>query len=303
MKKMSSTSFAKQGFTLVEMMVIAPVVVLLIGSFIALIVNLTGEVMASRASNTLTYDIQNALNRIEQDTKLSTTYLAVNNIDVSTTKQGYGGTTTAGSTTNFTNIDRSGAGGSNASIILNALVTNGNPLSDTTGLVYIKSKPNWCTSDPAYNYDQYTKNTPMTMNVVYFVDANQTLWRRVIMPANYADSNAGCGGTPWQIPSCIDGYVAASLPFCKSNDEKLVTGVSPSDFEFSYYTSASSTTPDSTAANPAITNNDTRNTALQSTQTLQVDITAHQTVAGRDISRSGTLRVTRLDSNASTILN
>lgn len=284
------------GFTLIEMMVIAPIVILLIGSFVALIVNLTGEVLSARGLNTLTHDVQDALNRIEQDAKLSTTYLAVNNIDVSTTKQGYGGTTSTGSTTKFTNIDKTGSGGSNASIILNSLVTNDNPISSTAGLVYLANKPNDCS-----NFSEYSKNTPMTMNIVYFVDSNKTLWRRVIMPSNYTTASVRCGAAPWQIPSCINGYVPASLPFCKSNDERLIDGVDPADFKFGYYATASSVSEDPTASNQAINDDTIRNTALQSTPTLQVSITSRKTIAGREISRSASLRVTRLDTNASSI--
>lgn len=286
---------AQRGFTLVEMIVVAPIVILLIGAFIALIVNLTGEVLSSRGSNVLAYDLQNTLNRIEQDVKLSTTYLAASNITTTTTKQGYGGTTTTGGTATFTNVDKTATGGSPASLVLNALATNGNPLSNTSGFVYLADKPNSCDT-----YDDYSKNTPMTMNIVYFVQ-NNTLWRRVIMPADYDNAAIRCGNAAWQVPTCINGYAAASLPFCKANDERMVDGVSPSDFAVNYYAAASSTTPDSTAANQAITNDATRNTALQSTPTVEVSITSNKTIAGRDISRTSTVRVTRLDTNASSI--
>jgi len=284
-----------RGFTLVEMMVIAPIVILMIGAFIALIVNLTGEVLSSRGSNTITYNLQDALNRIEEDVKLSTTYLAVNNIPLATTKQGFGGTTSAGSTVNFTNIQKSG--GSNASLILNGLVTNGNPMSTTAGLLYLANKPNSCNS-----FAEYSQNTPMTMNIVYFVDANDTLWRRTIMRPDYATAAIRCGtAEAWQQPSCMVGYNAATLPFCKTNDIRLIDGVSPDDFTVDYFTSADATTPDTTANNPSVTSDDVRNTALQSTPTIGVTITANKTIAGRDISRSGSLRVSRLDTNASSI--
>ncbi len=284
----------KRGFTLVEMMIIAPIVILLIGSFVALIVNLTGEVLSSRGSNTVTYELQDALNRIEDDVKLSTTYLAVNNISVASTKQGYGSDTVNGSTVNFTNIAKSG--GSNASLILNGLVTNGNPMSTTTGLVYLANKPSACTS-----LSEYSKNTPMTMNVVYFVDGNNSLWRRVIMRSDYLTTSIRCGtAAPWQQPSCMVGY-AASLTFCKTNDVRLLDGVAPDDFKVEYFPAAESTTPDSTAANPAVTNDTLRNTALQSTPTVNITITARKTIAGRDITGSGSIRVTRLDTNASSI--
>ncbi len=288
-------SSLRAGFTLVELVVVAPIIILLIGTFIGLIVNLTGEVMSSRGANVLTFDVQDTLNRIEEDVRLSTTYLAVNNIDLTSTKQGYGGTTSAGSTVNFTNVDKTSSSGSSASLILNGLVTDGSPLSSDTELVYIKDLPNACTT-----YAEYIKNRPMTMNVVYFVDSTNTLWRRVIMPSYYTDANMRCGNAPWQIPSCINGYNTGSLPFCKANDEKLIEGVTPADFNFQYYTTASSTTPNASAVNPSLTD-DVRNTALQSTPTVGVTITAKQTIAGRSIERTASLRATRLDTNASSI--
>lgn len=285
----------KRGFTLVEMMVIAPIVILLIGAFIALIVNLTGEVMSSRGSNVLTYNLQDALNQIEEDVKLSSTYLSSTNINISSTKQGYGGDTTNGSTVPFTNIQKSG--GSTASLILNGLVTNGNPMSTLTGYVYLANSPNPCTS-----VSEYSNNRPMSMNIVYFVDSQNTLWRRVIMPSNYATASVRCGSAaPWQQPSCTPGYNTVTMSFCKTNDMRMIDGVSPSDFVVQYFSSASSTSADTTANNPTVTNDTVRNTALQATPTVAVTITAKQTVAGRDIVRAGTVRATRLDTNASSI--
>lgn len=285
----------KRGFTLVEMMVIAPIVILLIGAFIALIVNLTGEVMSSRGSNVLTYNLQDALNQIEEDVKLSSTYLSSTNINLATTKQGYGGDAINGSTVAFTNIAKSG--GSSASLILNGLVTNGNPMSNLSGYVYLANSPNPCTSA-----SEYSNNRPMSMNIVYFVDSQNTLWRRVIMPSNYANASVRCGAAaPWQQPSCTPGYNATSLPFCKTNDMRLLDGVAPSDFIVQYFSAASNTTADTTANNPTVTSDSVRNTALQATPTVAVTITAKQTVAGRDITRAGTVRATRLDTNASSI--
>ena len=292
---MEHGSMKSRGFTLVEMMVIAPIVILLIGAFIALIVNLTGEVMSSRGSNVLTYNLQDALNQIEEDVKLSSTYLSSTNINLATTKQGYGGDATNGSTVAFTNIAKSG--GSSASLILNGLVTNGNPMSNLSGYVYLANSPNPCTSA-----SEYSNNRPMSMNIVYFVDSQNTLWRRVIMPSNYANASVRCGAAaPWQQPSCTPGYNATSLPFCKTNDMRLLDGVAPSDFIVQYFSAASNTTADTTANNPTVTSDSVRNTALQATPTVAVTITAKQTVAGRDITRAGTVRATRLDTNASSI--
>lgn len=286
---------AHRGFTLVEMMVIAPIVILLIGSFIALIVNLTGEVLSSRGSNSLTYEIQDTLNRIEDDVKLSTGYLAVNSISLASTKQGYGTDKNNGSTINFTNITK--PGGSSASLIINGLVTNGNPLSTTTNLIYLANKPNGCG-----NISEFSSNTPMTMNVVYFVDENNVLWRRTIMPSDYNNASIRCGNAAaWQQPSCIVGYNPTTMPFCKTNDIRLLDGVSPTDFTVEYFASTDSLSPDSTAGNSAITDDTVRNTALRSTPTINVSITSRKNIAGRDITGTGSIRATRLDTNASAI--
>lgn len=305
------TNKVRAGFTLVELMVVAPIVILLIGSFVALIVNLTGEVLSSRGSNVLTHDVQDALSRIEQDIKLSTTYLAETNIDIdgdatstpvlAATRQGYARNSTEvqnGSIIPFSNIAKTG--GSNASLILNSLVTNGNPQSSNTSFIYLPNTPNSCNT-----VAEYSKNTPMSSNIVYFVDSQDVLWRRTIMPSGYDLPANRCGSAiPWQQPSCAPGYVAANAPFCKANDMRLAEGVKPADFQISYYGS-----PGGTAANTApVSTTDTtaagtaaRNVALQSTPTVSVSITSTKTVAGREISASGVIRATRLEANASAV--
>lgn len=279
------------GFTLIEIMVIAPIVILAIGAFVTVIISMTGEVLASRGSNALAYNVQDAISRIDQDVKLSTSFLAKNSIDLSNNgAQGYNNDAPAynqpdSTTTNFTN-----AGGvSGTTLILTMLVTNGNPLDSTTGVVYLKDKPNACGSG------QVQDNTPMTMNVVYFVK-NNTLWRRTIMPNNYTSGSIACS-TPWQRPSCTPQYTA---PFCKTNDIKLVEGGVAMDFFVQYFSSANATTPNTVASDGA-GSVDIRNTALSGVPTVGVSISASQSVAGRTIDRSATLRATRLETNASTI--
>jgi competence protein ComGC len=284
----------QQGFTLIEMMVVAPIVILLIGGFIALIVNLTGEALSSNGASTLAYNLQSALNRIDDDVRTSTQFLAANNIDVASTKQGYSDNPSPnGGTANFTNINKTSTGGSYQSIVLESVVTSANPLWSMSNvkMIFLANQPNDCNSESVYS-----SNTPMKMNIVYFIDNTNSLWRRIIMPSDYANTATYCGSTPpWQQPSCIEGYNEATLTFCKTTDEKLLSGVTPSDFSFAYYANASATTANTVAANPSTTSDATRTTALQSTSSISVTITTHQTVAGRDISRTGTIRSTRLN--------
>lgn len=281
------------GFTLIEIMVIAPIVILAIGAFVTVIISMTGEVLASRGSNALTYDVQDAMNRIEQDVKLSTTFLAQNDLTLSN-GQGYDN-----GTTKFTNADGATGGGTNGTaLILKMLVTNGNPVSTTTGIVYLANQPNACASS------EVQANTPMTLNVVYFVKndpANNnipTLWRRTIMPSNYTNGSDRCS-TPWQQPSCLPGYNPAVLTFCKTNDVKLVSGVATSGFFVEYFSSAASTTPNTSASSAASITD--RNLALASTPTVGISINASRSIAGRTIERSASLRATRLETNASTV--
>lgn len=281
-----------RGFTLVEMLVIAPIVILSIGAFIALIVNLSGEVLSSRGSNVLAYEVQDALNRIEEDVKLSVGFLSTTDIDLSATNpQGYG---TSGSTIAFSNIDKTSSGGSPASLIIKGLVTDQNPQSIEASALYLANSPNECN-----DAEIYSKNRPVTMNIVYFV-YNDALWRRVIMPQEYQNAGYFCGSNEaWQQPSCQPGDTQA---FCKADDMKLIEGVNATGFLFDYFTAASSTTPQASATSTAASDTD-RNQALATTPTVSVTINAKRVIAGRDVERSGTLRVSRLDTNASSISN
>ncbi len=279
----SSTTLA--GFTLVEMLVVAPIVILAIGAFIVLIVSLTGEVMSSRGSNLLAYNIQDTLSRIEEDVRLSAGYLSKNDIALtSTNPQGRNTGDTLDTTTDFTLLDSTYG----QSLILKSYVTSGNPVSLDSGLLYLADRPSACTS-----YAAYSHNVPMAMNIVYFVDDHDTLWRRTIMPADYADPNGYCGSnTPWQQPSCIDKPGRST--FCKTNDQKMLENVSEAGFSIAYFTSASATTPLAISSS-------TDDAALESVTTVAVSLSASNTLAGREVSRSGLLRVSRLDLNASAV--
>lgn len=271
----------RTGFTLVEMLVVAPIIILAIGAFIAVVVNLTGEVMSSRGANTLTYNVQDALNRIEDDVKLSAGFLATNMPLTSANPQGRGD---VNSTANFTLTD----GVYGQALILNAYATTGNPVSLSSGLIYLADQPSSCAT-----YAEYSKNRPMTINVVYFVDADGTLWRRVIMPADYANPSTYCGSqAPWQQPSCIENVSRSA--FCKTNDEKLLENVGSSGLSIQYYTSA-------TSSSPLTITSGTTTTDLQPATTIGVTITASDTIAGREITKTGVLRVSRLDTNASAV--
>lgn len=69
----AATSSRRSGFTLVEVLVVAPLVILILGALIAVIVVTTGSAMRATARSQLQNDVLAALDRIEQDVKLSIT--------------------------------------------------------------------------------------------------------------------------------------------------------------------------------------------------------------------------------------
>ena len=271
----------QKGFTLIEMLVVAPIVILAIGAFLTVIISMTGEVLASRTANNLTYTVQDALNRIEQDVKMSSSFLATNT--VMGASQGYNDDATA-----FTNIE----GTSGTSLILNMVATTTNPVSTGSSYVYLKNKPNDCAAPQ--------RNIPFTYNVVYFLK-DSTLYRRTIMPSNYNDTTNTVCSVPWQQPSCSPTYMdnqSASV-FCKTKDIQLVSNVTAENFSVLYFNGEAATAANALASTaPQV---EDRNIALRSATTVGVSIKAQQTTAGRDVERSAIIRASRLDSNASGI--
>lgn len=256
----------KHGFTIIEILVVAPIVILVIGTFISAIVSMTGEVLVSRGTALLSYNVQDALNRIEQDITTSDAYLATNNINI-VSPQGYNNDTTY-----FHNADTTNG----TMLILNTYAATENPLSSTRNTIYIPNTPNACSS-PSIN-----KNIPVVMNTVYFVK-NNTLWRRTIATGSYA--TIGCS-IPWQQPSCAPGVTNA---FCKTQDIRLVDGIQSGGFSVRYYPSPISTTASPIASDSTQTDAD-RLVALQTNSTAVVTITATNTIAGRSVTQTGTIR-------------
>ena len=263
---MSNIFKNQRGFTLVEMVVVAPIVILAIGAFLTVIISMTGEVIASRTANTVTFNIQDSLSRIEQDVKLSTDFLATNSIALPLANaQGYNDDDTA-----FTNV----GGTSGTALILDMAATITDPSTGDGSFVYRANEPNSCESAEVFN------NTVMNYNVVYFVK-DDTLWRRTIMPNDYLSTSYSCA-TAWQRPSCSPEYTST---FCVTEDTKLLEGVTQSNFSIDYFTSPSETTAIADPTNQA---------NLDTAQTIEVSIASEQVAAGRTISEAASRKSTRV---------
>ncbi len=214
----NSSSLRQAGFTLIEMLIIAPIALLVITGFIALMVTMVGDVIASRTYNTMTYDIQSALNTIEQDVRLSTQFLASSGAMLS--PQGKNGATSAFASTT-------------GDLILGEIATDKNPIDPTRGFIYYQNAPFSCGS-PTEVY----KNRIFFMTVIYFV-RDGSLWRRTYVPT----ASGPLCQSPWQVNTCAPGYPSSETR-CKTNDTEILKGIKT--FNVGYYQN-----PQDTVALPA----------------------------------------------------
>lgn len=256
----TSKSTQSAGFTLVEMLVIAPIVILMIGGFIGLMVSMVGDVMVARDENQMLFDSQNALNTIEQDTRLSIQFMTATVGVVS--PQGVSGNYTG--TGNFTNTSNT--------LILRTLATDKNPADSTRQLVYYADQPNACGSTQ-------TSNKIYALTVVYFIK-DGSLWRRSITPdsntTSPSNANTVCS-LPWQLNSCSPGYAASR---CQTNDIELMRGVTSMPIK---YHSDPSSSVDLGAAN------------APNASSINVTINGTKDVAGRTITTSQSIITTKLN--------
>lgn len=254
-------SLATTGFTLVEVLIIAPIVILAIGGFVGLLIAMTSDVLITRDQNNMTYETQDALDQIEQDVRLSTQFLVTS------------GTFTApqGSDSNFTGT--AAFTNSNNTLILGSLTTDKNPSDSTRQITYYAGQPNLCGAQQVYNRVFLAK-------VMYFIK-NGSLWKRSVLP-NYntnatLDDDTVCSA-PWQRNTCSPGYSPSTR--CQTNDSEVMKNIDT--FNIKYYDNPKSTTEIASSL------------ALAAT-TIEVTINGKKVTAGRDITGSGSIRATKLN--------
>lgn len=263
---------SEKGFTLIEMLIIAPVVILAIGGFIGLIVSMVGDVLLTRDGNSLAFNTQRALDRIEQDVRLGTQFLTTT--DTLTAPQGSNNNFTG--TAAFTNSTAN-------TFIMSAVTTDENPTSSSRWLVYYANQPNPCGSKQSYN-------RIFLMKVIYFVK-DGSLWRRSVLPdyntnTGTPDANTVCAfyDYVYQRDSCSPGY--ASNTRCQTNDELVMENVENLNVE--YFAK-----PDDTSTISA--------SQAKLAKTVKITINSKKTTAGEDFTFSGSVRATRLNNIDSTL--
>ncbi len=203
-----------QGFTLVEMLVVAPIALLVITGLIGLMVVMVGDTIVSNSKNEMTFNVQNALDVIETNVRLSVDF--PNTTGNLIAPQGKDGVNAPFLTTD-------------GSLILGTVATNNNPIDPNRELVYY-TQPFGCGADSFKNQLFYT-------TTVFFVK-DKSLWRRTYVPTP-PGSLALCS-QPWQVNTCSPGYLATATQ-CKANDSELVRDIK--SFSVKYYQNPEDTVP------------------------------------------------------------
>jgi type II secretory pathway pseudopilin PulG len=186
------------GFTLIEMLVVAPFVILLIGATISIISTLTGDSLKVVSKNEKVYEVQDALEVIEAYSERA--------------RQGFETTSTPSPLTSpqGQNSGTSGFSSSASTLVIQIPATTENPFSSSRRILYTD---NLCT-------------TVYPVYLVYFLD-NGTLYERTVRgggTSGYSinSSNTCVSSTPWQRGSCKSGDTGT---VCLKTDEALATDV------------------------------------------------------------------------------
>ena len=204
------------GFTLIELLVVTPFVIMIVAIMVGLVVNLTGEALVAREQSHASYTAQSALDRIEQDIRVSKEILATS------------GTLPApqGRNSNFTGTSAFATPASY--LVLSHYATTQGPHGTARSLVYYANQPNPCGATQEHNQVMY-------IQIIYYVDGS-TLKRRTVMPSY---SSGDVCNTPWQRNSCKTGLNTANQ--CRASDEVIAENVSA--ITFAYYENPGDTTP------------------------------------------------------------
>jgi len=248
------------AFTLVELMVAIPMVIVVIGIIVGLMIALVGNVISSNSKNQMIYDVQTALNQIEQDAFLSTSFVDTYSAPTPQMKSDSSGI-----------YDATPAAGTMPDIVFNQLGTTKNPMDPTRAVSYY-ARPNPCSGEQA-------ANDPFFIKVVYFVKAG-TLYKRTIVPLNNTnatpDGDTVCA-KPWQRGSCTAGY--AANPRCQTKDTKMIDGVD--SINVTYFNKQSPTVP---LADAGVADS------------IRITISLKRNASGDTYSHTGSLSATRTNS-------
>lgn len=207
---------ANRGFTIVEILIVSPMVILIVAVLVGFTVSLTGEALIARERVNVAYSAQRALDMIEQDVRISTQILST----TGTLPSPQGSNSSFTGTSAFSNTA--------SYLILEQYATTKSPYDSSRELVYYANQPNACGATQ-------NQNVAMRIKTIYYRDGT-TLKRRVIVPS-YTSGDV-CA-TPWQRNSCKNGLNTSNQ--CRASDEIIAENVT--SFSNVYYLLPGDTSP------------------------------------------------------------
>lgn len=253
-----------KGFTIIELVVVFPIVAIVIGALLVVLVELVVDNATTKSQSELTYTAQAALDVIERDITYATDFMP--NKDSSVIDPYV--SDAAGGAWSYT-----GSSSDVRTLILRGYETQ-NPIGASTQTL-IRSQDNSCDAQQSDNLISY--------NTVYFVKGGN-LYKRIL-------TNTGVSvrcTSAYQKQSC-PADLASPNAACKVDDTLLATNVTA--FKIDYYSSADNSTPiDAYATGGGV--------SLDSAVSAQVTISMRRNVAGNNIDASRSVRVAKLNSSA-----
>lgn len=265
----SRQDHSQKGFTIVELAIVVPILIVTVIVLFESLFSLVRSSALNRTAIDITYETQNALSAIENDTILTNTFLPTTDSAVT---DPYKPTTHSGQWSYLGNE----AGDPNRVLILRVYNTTGNPLS-------VDRKPAFLTDegcDPSTIYF----NEVLQYNLIYFVQ-NGTLYRRHAL-----DTTKSTCETPYQKQSC-PSLATLGLPSrhtaCAADDEVVARNVR--EFSVQYYPSKNSTTPIAVyepSADPD---------AVTAAAAVDVSLTLARPTYGQDVSNSSSIRIAKVN--------
>lgn len=211
------------------MLVVIPIVLLVIIGLIGGMISMIGDALTANGRVTTAYNIQDALNRIEGDTRVSIHFMS--QFSYFNSPQGRDNGTAPFQY-------------SKGDLILTQQATTDSPYNTTRNLIYYNSQPASCDDTANVN-----GNRTLKARAIYFLDSStRTLWRRTIVNpwvqyANGVTSADAVCSKPWQRSSCSP---TSSAAICQSKDEKILDNVD--NFTVTYYQNDNTVTNDPSLA-------------------------------------------------------
>lgn len=288
MRFTSATSHSR-GFTLIEVLVISPLIILLIGSIVYFLTTLTGDSLRAREKNAVAYDVQSGLDGIESFGAISTGFPATTGALPAPLGNGTGSNPTNAFLTT-SNVDYK-----SDVLIMNVMAANKNPLSPTREIVYRNTSGNCSIVESA-------GSTTPTYMLVYFV-RDGALWKRTVRangPSNVNICSSSTLSWVWYRLTCTSSNVGTGV--CVVPDEKLASGVT--NFKVTYYNSPSGNNTSSvriTPTNLVLPADANPLTSSYVANTIRVELEASRDVAGESVSYSSSTLVTSINLLASQI--